>query len=205
MSRFRRARLSHATVVAYLALFVALGGSSYAAIELSKKSVKAKHIAKNAVTSKKVKDGTLLTDDFKDGELPAGAQGAQGPKGDPGPKGDAGADGADGADGAPGQDATELHAFINGDSPASVLHGTAVSVARTGAGTYEIGFGRDLMGCTASAIVAQNTPHAGANATTGPDGNFASVTDDEVGVITFSEDAATATRVDTDFYVQVFC
>jgi hypothetical protein len=35
MSRVRRPRLSYANVVASLALFVALGGSSYAAIQLS--------------------------------------------------------------------------------------------------------------------------------------------------------------------------
>jgi len=32
-----RPRLNHATVVAYLALFVALGGSSYAAVKLNGK------------------------------------------------------------------------------------------------------------------------------------------------------------------------
>lgn len=47
-------RPSHATVVAYLALFVALGGSSYAAVTLERNSVRTKHIARGAVTSAKV-------------------------------------------------------------------------------------------------------------------------------------------------------
>jgi hypothetical protein len=99
-------RLSYANVVASLALFIALGGSSYAAVQLSKGQVKGKHLANNAVTSGKVKDGSLLSTDFKAGQLPAGAQGPQGAQGADGArgvqgdKGDTGAPGADGANGA---------------------------------------------------------------------------------------------------------
>jgi hypothetical protein len=63
-----------ATVISLIALFVALGGSSYAAVQLSKGQVKTKHIAKNAVTTKKVKDGSLRSKDFKAGELPPGTR-----------------------------------------------------------------------------------------------------------------------------------
>jgi hypothetical protein len=93
----RRPRLSYANVVATMALFVALGGSSYAAVQLSKGQVKKKHLAKNAVVSKKVKDGSLLAQDFMAGQLPAGPKGdtgPQGPKGDHGPKGDTGTNGS---------------------------------------------------------------------------------------------------------------
>jgi len=109
--RSRIHRPSPAMAVALLALFVALGGSSYAAVQLSKNSVKSKHIAKNAVTSKKVKDGSLLTKDFKAGQLPAGVQGpkgdagpvgATGPSGPPGPRGPQGLQGAQGDDGPEG-------------------------------------------------------------------------------------------------------
>lgn len=61
--------------VAYLALFVALGGTSYAAVKLGKNAVKGKNIAANAVTSPKVKNHSLKAVDFKARELPAGAQG----------------------------------------------------------------------------------------------------------------------------------
>lgn len=98
---FRKsARPRHGTIVAYLALFVALGGTSYAAVSLSRNDVRSKHIknghvkkrdiAKNAVNSRRVKDGTLLSKDFKPGELVSGAPGPQGPKGDTGAKGDKG-------------------------------------------------------------------------------------------------------------------
>src|SRR5687768_7864943 len=82
-----RQRLTFANVTSVIALFVALGGSSYAAIELSQGSVKRKHIAKNAVVSKKVKDASLLAQDFAPGQLPAGGQGRRGPRGSKGPRG----------------------------------------------------------------------------------------------------------------------
>jgi hypothetical protein len=77
-------------LIAYLALFVALGGTSYAALKLPKNSVGEKQIKKNAVTNPKikngavtaskigrnavsgsnVKDGSLTKSDLKNGEIP---------------------------------------------------------------------------------------------------------------------------------------
>jgi hypothetical protein len=89
--------LSYANIMSTVAVFVALGGSSYAAVKLGTGSVKATNIAKsavtgpklanNSVTSAKVKDGTLLAKDFKKGQAAAGAKGEPGSKGDPGPTG----------------------------------------------------------------------------------------------------------------------
>jgi hypothetical protein len=98
-----RPRLTFANVISVMALFVALGGSSYAVVHLSKGQVKTKHIAKNAVTTKKVKDGSLLGKDFKAGELPAGQQGPAGPQGPQGDAGTQGLKGDTGAQGTPGQ------------------------------------------------------------------------------------------------------
>jgi len=53
-SRFAK-HLTFSNVVACLALFVALGGVSYAAVKLPKNSVGTKQIKKNAVTSTKIK------------------------------------------------------------------------------------------------------------------------------------------------------
>jgi len=61
-----------------LALFVALGGTSYAAIELSRNSVGAKQIKRSAVRSAEVKDRTLRAIDFGLGELPEGPPGPSG-------------------------------------------------------------------------------------------------------------------------------
>jgi hypothetical protein len=85
MHRFRPRRPRHATVVAYLALFAALGGTGYAASRLPKNSVGARQIRAGAVRSSKVKDRSLLKRDFKPGQLPAGARGPKGDKGDTGP------------------------------------------------------------------------------------------------------------------------
>jgi hypothetical protein len=67
-----------ANIVAYLALFVALSGTSYAA---------AVALPPNSVTSRQVKDFSLLKRDFKAGQLPAGARGEAGPAGPTGPAG----------------------------------------------------------------------------------------------------------------------
>jgi hypothetical protein len=99
MIRFRRA-LTFSNVVACLALFIALGGASYAAFKLPKNSVGAKQLKKNAVTGAKVKDGSLLARDFKAGQLPAGAVGPRGPVGPAGPVGATGPTGATGPAGA---------------------------------------------------------------------------------------------------------
>ncbi len=87
-------KLSYANVMSTLALFVALGGVSYAAVKLPKNSVGAKQLRTDAVTSKKVKDGSLAATDFAAGQLPAGARGPAGPQGVAGPQGAAGAAGS---------------------------------------------------------------------------------------------------------------
>ena len=104
--RIRSWRPSHSTVAAYMALFIALGGTSYAAVKLPKNSVGSTQIKKNAVSSSKVKNGSLTKSDFKASDLPVGQAGAQGAKGDKGDKGDKGTDGSNGTNGAPGADGT---------------------------------------------------------------------------------------------------
>jgi hypothetical protein len=98
-----RDHLTYANVMATIAVFVALGGSSYAAVTLKKNSVKSRHIATNAVSSSKIKDRSLLARDFKPGQLPAGTAGATGPQGPQGPQGLQGAPGAPGERGLQGE------------------------------------------------------------------------------------------------------
>lgn len=87
MRRLMRYRPSPAMVVASVALAVALGGTSYAAINLPANSVGTKHIKSNAVVSSKVKNRSLLAVDFKSGQLPRGPVGPAGPSGPAGPAG----------------------------------------------------------------------------------------------------------------------
>lgn len=58
MSRITK-RLTYANVIATLALFLALGGASYAAFKLPKKSVGTRQLKPEAVTGAKVKAGSL--------------------------------------------------------------------------------------------------------------------------------------------------
>lgn len=103
----RLSRPHPATVISLMALFVALGGTSVAAVTLSKNSVLSKHIkngqvrradiASNAINSAKVANGSLLAADFRLGQLPKGPAGPAGPAGSVGPAGPAGPAGAAGA------------------------------------------------------------------------------------------------------------
>ena len=78
---------SYANVTATLALVIALGGTSYAAIKLPK----------NSVSSLQVKDRSLLKKDFRPGQLPRGKTGRHRPQGPAGPAGGAGAGGGSSA------------------------------------------------------------------------------------------------------------
>ena len=61
-----RGRLSYANVVATLALFIALGGSSYAALTITGKNVRngsltGKDIKRNSLTGRQIREGRLDT------------------------------------------------------------------------------------------------------------------------------------------------
>lgn len=111
-------RPSPAMVVACLALLVALGGTSVAAVnQIARNSVGTVQLRNNAVTTPKVRNNTITTTkvrnnaitsakvrnrsllrvDFAPGQLPAGPTGPQGPAGPAGPAGAAGPAGTIGA------------------------------------------------------------------------------------------------------------
>jgi hypothetical protein len=54
-----RGRLSFANVMSVIAVFIALGGASYAAVKLPKNSVGPKQLKKDAVTTAKIKNGAV--------------------------------------------------------------------------------------------------------------------------------------------------
>jgi hypothetical protein len=107
MSRFGR-RPSPALIVACLALLVALGGTSYAAIALAPNSVGTKHLKNNAVVASKVKNRSLLRVDFKRGQLVPGPRGRSGAQGLPGAAGPSGPQGPGGPQGPPGLSGLEV-------------------------------------------------------------------------------------------------
>ena len=82
----RGPRLTYANVVASLALFLALGGTSYAALSITGKEVRnssltGADIKNNSVKTADIANRSLLSSDFAAGQLPAGAPGPQGAKG----------------------------------------------------------------------------------------------------------------------------
>jgi hypothetical protein len=106
-----RSKLTFANVTSCLALFVALGGSSYAALKLPAGSVGTPQIQKSAVTAAKIKEeainavkiqkeaitGSKIKDDsITQNDISGSAVGTPGPPGPPGPPG------------APGSVSTEL-------------------------------------------------------------------------------------------------
>lgn len=92
--------------VALLALFFAIGGSSYAAVALPPGSVGSLQLRKGSVTMAKLSTGTLTKLHGAQGAPgrlgPIGPQGPAGPKGDTGSQGPAGPQGATGPQGTTG-------------------------------------------------------------------------------------------------------
>ena len=101
-----RTRLTYANVIATIALFVALGGSSYAALKITGRNVPKDALTGadiknltgrdvrnqslngadvNGLTSADISNGRLLAEDFAAGQLPKGDPGSPGPPGPPGP------------------------------------------------------------------------------------------------------------------------
>jgi hypothetical protein len=121
MRERRLRRPSPAMVISIVALFVAMGGTGYAALKLPGNSVGSKQIKRSAVTSSKVKNGSLSVDDFSAASVAAlkGAKGDKGDKGDPGATGEAGPAGEQGPvgpqAGAPLMGKAFIYANQNGD------------------------------------------------------------------------------------------
>jgi hypothetical protein len=117
-----RRRITYANTMATLAVFIALGGSSYAALKVTGRNVKdgsltSADVKNSSLRSKDIKNRTLRAIDFKRGALRRGRQGR------PGADGFDGFDGADGADGATGPGvslaAGRVNGIASGNTPAT--------------------------------------------------------------------------------------
>ena len=198
-----RSRLTYANVVASIALFIALGGTSYGlatgsigsreiktngvrSADIRNNDVRGKDIRNGTIRSRDVGNGGLLAEDFKAGELPRGEKGDTGATGEP---------------------ATRLWAVVNADatSPAIRRHSGATGLQRRSPGVYDVRFNRSVRNCATGAVVAENLGagdserHIIAFTSGDSPGNL---DDDEV-LVGVSE--SPTTFKDTDFSVQVFC
>jgi hypothetical protein len=203
--------------VGYLALFIALGGVSYAAVTLPRNSVGSSQIKNrqvknadlggNAVTSGKVKNGSLLSIDFKPGQLVAGAPGATGATGAQGPKGDTGLTGPKGDTGAAGAAATKLLAAV--DAACVFKRGIgAVSSALNGEARCDVTFDRDVSACFAQVTVRADPSSNSAEltaSTAGEPGGYVGLENNEVAVVYHDSAGALTTTERPPFYIAVFC
>jgi hypothetical protein len=143
----RRRRLrapSPAMLVALTGLFLALGGTGYAAARLLPRNSVGEHQLRNsAVTGHKIRPHTIHLSDIATSTRNSlrGQTGPQGPQGPTGPQGP------------PGPGAGIFHAAI--DSGGGRVRGNAIaSTGGGGTGTYAIAFSRDVSTCEATATLA---------------------------------------------------
>ena len=129
-----RGRLTYANVTASLALFIALGGTSYAAINLPRNSVGTKQLRTGAVHGKDIRNRTIQTADISKRARNA-LRGQQGPAGPPGIVERA----RIGSEGQAGAGSTTNGATWGSNEP----------------GTYLIHFGRDVTNCAYTATLAE--------------------------------------------------
>jgi hypothetical protein len=188
MTSFHRRRPSPAMIVALIALFVALGGTGYAALVLPRNSVGSEQLKRNAVRSSKVKNRSLLAKDFKAGQLPRGPRGRTG--------------------------APAARYFASVQANGVLRSGTAASVEHPGAGHYNVRFAKNVSNCSAVVTVGWNRAGqdhgglAGANQYAAFPGYAWTPTmglersNNSVGL---DFRASNSDVVDEDFHIAVFC
>jgi hypothetical protein len=167
----RRPRLklpAPGTIVAVVALLVALGGTAYASGVLPANSVGTLQLRANAVVSSKVKDGSLVAADFRPGSLPRGEAGPQGPAGAPGPAGPAGPQGAAGAGGGRGPAGFAALHYVSVDFGPFPAHTQYGGEAVCASGQHVVGGGVEASGDYAQQSVNSGYPSDGS--TTGTPG-----------------------------------
>lgn len=129
-------RLTYANVVATLALFIALGGSSYAAIKLPKNSVGASQLKTGAVHTGEIRDRTIRLQDISTSARNS-LRGQLGPQGPQGPAG-----------------APAVRHFASLNAAGTFIRGDAkYGGSDTGVGTYIVGFSESVSGCTYTATL----------------------------------------------------
>lgn len=137
-------RLTYANVASTLALFVALGGTSYAVAKLPRNSVGSKQIRTGAVGSSELHRGAVHSVDIRNGAVRlkdirrstrAALKGQAGP---PGP---------------PGQAAVSY--FLEADSAGGTVSGNGHVIGQQGINGYIVSFSRTVAGCTLVASPAR--------------------------------------------------
>jgi hypothetical protein len=179
----------YANVMATIAVFIAVGGTSYAAIalppnsvggrELKPKAVGASDIRSNAVRSRAIRDGAVRPRDLAKSTKSR----LTGPPGPAGP---------------PGAAAVQLRAAF--DSTGGMVSGNAAGAGGAGTGKRLVSFGRSLAGCIPFAALAKNA--GGPVVDPGAGRIVVAIEDDQVAVETYD---ASGARQFLPFNVIVSC
>jgi hypothetical protein len=215
--------LSYANVIASVALFIALGGTSYAALKLPAASVGTRQLKRDAVTAAKVKNHSLVADDFKPGQLAGGAQGPEGPQGPAGARGAAGprglagetgpagetgekgAAGETGPAGPPGAAATNLWAHVA--APAALVDKSSgvlgIDPGAPNNGLVDVIFNRDVSHCALVTSLQAVNDWPGGQVSAYP-ATFFGGNANSVRVVARTATGA-QTTADLPFYLAVFC
>ena len=194
MRLIRKIRFSPATVIAAVALAIALSGTGYAAVNA---------LPANSVTTVQVKDHSLLAKDFKAGQIPRGKQGPAGPAGP------AGAAGPTGPAGPAGGAAAIKWALVNPNgSIASQSGGITVTNHTTGQTILDFGSASNTKLIEASEGFANDSAARG-TIIAGPCGGTAegfacTAGNDTNHVMVRTYNAANAALEDHAFYIAVF-
>src|SRR5215217_6867208 len=134
--RWLCSRATYANAMASAAMFIAVGGTSYAAITLPRNSVGERQIKPRAVGSGKLKTGAVRSRAIRDGAIKVqdlARTTKQALTGAPGPPG------------APGAPAVTLRASVS--STGALVAGNASSSDSSGVGRVSVRFPRGLAGC----------------------------------------------------------
>jgi hypothetical protein len=140
-----RSRLSYANAMSTIAVFVALGGTSYAAITLPRDSVGKQQIKSGAVTADELRRGAVGSRALKNRSITLvdlsrratrSLAGAPGPAGPPGPPG------------------VTFRAVVGSDG--GLVAGNAETSQSEVPNKRHIGFDRELANCVAAATLARN-------------------------------------------------
>ena len=172
-----RANASYANVMATIAMFVALGGTSYAAITLPRNSVGQRQLKSRAVGSSELKRGAVTSrairnDGIETRDLSRATKAfLAGKLGPPGP---------------PGAPAISLRAAFN--SAGARIAGSNAGSLPIAPNKLLVDFGRDLAGCVPTATLARNA--GGAISNPGPGRIVVAVEGDRVAVETFRADGS---------------
>ncbi len=192
-----------------VAVFIALGSASYAAVnvprnsvgtkQLKNTSVGTKQLKGNSVNSGKVKNFWLKAKDFKNGQMPTGPTGPKGPDGGTGLPGLSGVTGPTGGTGPDVQNATYLYATVTSDGEIVGTRSEGVSAVEVdpfSGYNYQVDFNQDVSDCAFMGTLRLSRPAGGGDVVTrrlsGPS-------------VWISIKDQSGALVDADFTVAAFC